>query len=54
MSKNCKKLNEICTQNKFEYPKYTILRIKTLLKDSTYKAIWFIDDIKRIGIANTI
>ena len=25
ISKNCKKLNEICTQNKFEYPKYTEL-----------------------------
>ena len=35
ISKNCKKLNEICTQNKFEYPKYTVLRIKTSSKDST-------------------
>ena len=29
ISKNCKKLNEICTQNKFSYPKYTVSRIKT-------------------------
>ena len=28
ISKNCIKLNEICTQNKFSYPKYTVLRIK--------------------------
>ena len=54
ISKNCKKLNEICTQNKFEYPKYTVLRIKTSFEDSTYIAISFLNDIKRIGIANTI
>ena len=54
ISKNCKKLNEICTQNKFEYPKYTVLRIKTSSKDSTYIEICFNNDIKRIGIANTI
>ena len=28
ISKNCKKLNEICPQNKFENPKYTVLRQK--------------------------
>ena len=39
ISKNCEKLIEICTQNKFEYPKYTVLRIKTSSKDSTYIAI---------------
>ena len=54
VSKNCKKLNEICTQNKFEYPRYTVLRIKTSSKDSTYIAICFINDIKQIGIANSI
>ena len=54
ISKNCKKLNEICTQNKFEYPKYTVLRIKTSSKDSTYIAICFINNIKQIGIANSI
>ena len=54
ISKNCKKLNKICTQNKYEYPKYTVLRIKYSSKDSTYIAIRFINDIKRIGIANTI
>ena len=53
-SDNCKKINEICTQNKIEYPKYTAIRIKTSLQDSTYIAIFFINDIKRIGIANTI
>ena len=36
ISKNCKKLSKIYTQNKFAYPKYTVLRIKTLLEDSTY------------------
>ena len=54
ISKNCKKLNEICTQNKFQYPKYTVLRIKTSSKDSTHMPICFINDIKRIGIANTL
>ena len=39
ISKNYKKLNKICTPNKFSYPKYTVLRIKTLLQDSTYIAI---------------
>ena len=34
ISKNCKKLNEICTQNKFSYPKYTVLRVKTSSEDS--------------------
>ena len=54
ISKNCKKLNEICTQNKFDYPKYTVLRIKTSSKDSTYIAICFINNIKQIGMANSI
>ena len=54
MSKNCWKLNEICTKNNFENPKYTVLRIKTSLKDSTYIAICFINDIKQIGIVHTI
>ena len=54
ISKNCKKSNEICAQNKFKYLKYTVLRIKTLLEDSTCIAICFINDIKHIGIANTI
>ena len=58
ISKNCKKLNEICTQNKFSYPKYTVLRIKTSL-EPTYHAIQyipicFINDIEQIEIANTI
>ena len=52
--KICKKINEICTQNKFDYPKYTVLRMKTSSKDSTYKAICFINNIKQIGIANSI
>ena len=34
ISKNCKKLNEICAQNKFVYPKCTVLRIETSLEDS--------------------
>ena len=50
--KNCKKLNEICTHNK--YPKYTVSRIKTSLEYSTYIAICFINNIKQIGIANSI
>ena len=54
ISKNCKKLNEICTQNKFEYPKYTVLRIKNSSKASTYIEICFINNIKQIGIANSI
>ena len=54
IGKNFKKLNEICTQNKIEYPKYTVLRVKTSSKNSTYIAICFINDIKRIGIGNTI
>ena len=54
ISKNCKKLNEICTQNKFVYPKYTVLQIKTSPKDSTYIAICFINNMKQIGIANSI
>ena len=54
ISKNCKKLNEIWTQNKYVYPKYTVLRIKSLLENSTYIAICFIKDIKKIGIANSI
>ena len=29
ISKNCKKLNKIFTQNKFSYPKYTVSRVKT-------------------------
>ena len=29
ISKNFKRLNEICTQNKFSYSKYTVLRTKT-------------------------
>ena len=53
ITKNCKKLNEICTQNKFLYTKYTVLRIKTLLEDSTYIAICFIN-VKQIRIANSI
>ena len=39
---------------KFLYPKYTVLRIKTLLEDSTYTKIWFINSVKWIGIANSI
>ena len=31
---------------KFLYPKYTVLRIKTLLEDSTYTKIWFINSVK--------
>ena len=54
VGKNCKILNEICTQNKFEYAKYTVLRIKTYLEDSKYLEICFINDFKRIGIANAI
>ena len=54
ISKNCKKLNEICTQNKFSYPKYTVLRVKTSSEDSAYIAICFINNIKQIGIANLI
>ena len=54
ISKNCKKLNEIYTQNKFDYPIYTVLRIRTSSKDSTYIAICFINNIKQIGIASSI
>ena len=54
ISKNCKKLNEICTQNKFSYPKYTVLRVKTSSEDSAYIAICFINNIKQIGIAKSI
>ena len=54
ISRNCIKVNEICTQNKFEYPKYTVLRIKTSTEDWKYIAICFINSIKQIGIANTI
>ena len=39
ISKNCKKLNEICTQKKFSYPKYTVLRVKTSSEDSAYISI---------------
>ena len=39
VSKNCKKLNETCTQNKFSYPKHTVLRVKTSSEDSAYIAI---------------
>ena len=52
--KNCKKLNEICTKNKFSYPKYTVLRVKTSSEDSAYVAICFINNIKQIGIVNLI
>ena len=54
ISKNCKKLNEICTQNKYSYPKYTVLRVKTSLEDSEYISNCFINNIKQIGIANSI
>ena len=54
ISQNCKKLNEICTQNKFSYPKYTVLRVKTSSEDSAYIAICFINIIKQIGIASSI
>ena len=54
ISKNCRTLNEISTQNKFPYPKYTVLRIKTSLADSAYIAICFINNIEQIGIENTI
>ena len=39
ISKNCKKLNKICTQNKFSYKKYTVLRVKTSSEDSVHMAI---------------
>ena len=45
---------QICTKNKFLYPKYTVLRIKTSLEDSTHIAVCFINNIKQIGIANSI
>ena len=54
ISKNCKKLNEIWTQNKFSYPKYTVSRIKSSSEDSAYIAICFFNNIKQIGIANSI
>ena len=54
ITENCKKLNEICTQNKFSYPKYTVLRVKTSSEDSAYIEICFINNIKQIGIANSI
>ena len=54
ISKNCKKWNEIRTQNKFSYPKYTVLRTKASLEDSTYIAICFINNIKQIEIAHSI
>ena len=54
ISKHCKKLKNICTQNKFSYPEYTVLRIKTCIEDSTYRANYFNDDIKHIGTANSI
>ena len=54
ISKNCKKLNEICTHNKFSYPKYTVLRVKTSSEDSAYIAICFINNIKQIGVTNSI
>ena len=39
--KSCKKLNRISIQYKFAYQKYTVLRIKNSLEDSTYIAICF-------------
>ena len=54
ISKNWKKLNEFCTQNKCSYPKYTVLRIKTSSENSAYIAICFSNNIKQIGIANSI
>ena len=52
--KNCKKSNKTSSQNKFSYPKYSVLRIKTSLEHSTYIAICLINNIKRIGIVNSI
>ena len=51
---NGEKLDKICTQNKFGCLKYTVLRIKTSSQELTYIANCFINNIKRIGIANTI
>ena len=45
ISKNCKKLNEIRTQNNFAFLKNTVLRIKTSLEDSTSIAICFIKGV---------
>ena len=54
ISKNCKKLNVICTQNKLAYPKYMVIQIKTSLEDSNYIEICFINAIKQIEISNSI
>ena len=48
ISKNCKKLNKICTQNKFLYPKYTLLRVQTSSKNLAYIAICFINCYVRL------
>ena len=41
-------------QNKFAYQKYTVLRMKNSLEDSTYIAICFVKYIEQKGIESSI